>query len=32
MCIPDYLTVDVKEYTYKVTRGGEADDGTIEIL
>lgn len=32
MCIPDNLIVDVKEYTYKVTRGGEVDDGTFEIL
>lgn len=32
MCTIDYLTVDVKEYTYQITRGGKLDGGTNEIL
>ena len=32
MCAIDYLTVNVNEDTYQVTRGGKVDGGTNEIL
>lgn len=32
MCFIDYLTANVNSDTYQVTKGGERDGGTNEIL